>query len=270
MAEANIIKDILDCKKIISFLECDVDNQIQIKIFDKTDSTNLLAEEYALSGEKEGCLVIAGEQTCGKGRMGRQFFSPGNTGVYMSLLLRPEIPPQDAIQITTAAAVSVCEAMEKIGVEKAQIKWVNDIFVNHKKVCGILTKASFNPQKNTLNYAILGVGVNMYYPDNGFPEDLKDIAGAVFSNKKENLRNEFVAAFINSFMYYYKNIEKKYHCEKYAERCFVTGRDINVISTTDIRPARALSVDENCGLLVEFETGEKAVLNSGEISIRVI
>ncbi len=262
-------QDTISFAGIAKFLDDRANKFIKAKIIDKTTSTNDIIKEYAANGEKEGFLLVSGEQTNGKGRMGRNFFSPGDTGVYMSLLLRPKIKPADAVLITTAAAVSVCEAFEKLGVDNPQIKWVNDIFVNNKKVCGILTEASFNTEKGTLDYAVLGIGVNMYEPQNGFPEELSAIAGAVFAEKSEDLRNKFIACFINSFMMYYKELESKKHCKLYAERCFVIGKEINVISGDDIRKAKAISIDENCGLVVRFDDGENAVINSGEISVRV-
>ena len=264
------MSDIISAEKISFILNDELKKKVTIEVIEKTESTNTLMRSRAEEGESEGLLIISGEQTAGRGRMGRNFFSPGDTGVYMSLLLRPKIKPADAVLITTAAAVSVCEAFEKLGVDNPQIKWVNDIFVNNKKVCGILTEASFGADINTLDYAVLGIGVNMYEPENSFPEEIKDIAGAVFSEKSENLRNKFVAYFINSFFDCYENLESKKHCPSYAERCFVIGKDINVISGDSIKPAKALSVDENCGLLVRFNDGETAVLNSGEISVRTV
>ena len=263
-------QDVITCEGIRKYIDTGVISQINIEYLKKAESTNDIVKKRATQGESEGLVIIACAQTQGRGRMGRNFFSPGDTGVYMSLLLRPKIKPADAVLITTAAAVSVCEAFEKLGVDNPQIKWVNDIFVNNKKVCGILTEASFGADINTLDYAVLGIGVNMYEPENSFPEEIKDIAGAVFSEKSENLRNKFVAYFINSFFDCYENLESKKHCPSYAERCFVIGKDINVISGDSIKPAKALSVDENCGLLVRFNDGETAVLNSGEISVRTV
>ncbi len=263
-------KDVITCDGVEKYIDATLKSSINIEYLQNTKSTNDIVKKRASQGESEGFLLIAGEQTNGRGRMGRDFFSPGDTGVYMSLLLRPKIKPSDAVLITTAAAVSVCEAFEKSGVSNPQIKWVNDVFVNGKKVCGILTEASFDTEKNTLDYAVLGIGVNMYEPENSFPEEIKGIAGAVFSEKSENLRNKFVAYFINSFFAYYEHLESKKHCCAYAERCFVIGKDINVISGDSVKPAKVLSVDENCGLLVRFNDGETAVLNSGEISIRTV
>lgn len=264
------MSDIISTEKILFLLNNELKKRVSIDVLEKTESTNALMRSCAEEGAEEGLVIIAGEQTAGRGRMGRRFFSPGDTGVYLSLLLKPKIKPSDAVLITTAAAVSVCEAFEKLGVNNPQIKWVNDIFVNNKKVCGILTEASFGTDTNTLDYAVLGVGVNMYEPENSFPEEIKDIAGAVFSEKSEDLRNKFVAYFINSFFDCYENLESKKHCTSYAERCFIIGKDINVISGDSIKPAKALSIDENCGLLVRFNDGETSVLNSGEISIRTV
>ncbi len=262
--------DIITCDGIKKYIDTQLKDSINIEYLQKTESTNNIVKQRASQGEREGLFVVAGEQTAGRGRMGRNFFSPGDTGLYMSLLLRPELKPSDAVLITTAAAVSVCEALEKLGLSNPQIKWVNDIFVNSEKVCGILTEASFNAQKNSLDYTVLGIGINMYEPETGFPKELESIAGAVFSEKKEDLRNKFVAYFLNSFMSYYKNIESKAHCSEYAKRCFVVGREINVVSGDAVRAAKALQVDENCGLLVRYDDGEIALLNSGEISIRTV
>lgn len=260
--------DSIKSEKIVQFLDTDLKDKIKIEVYEKASSTNTLIRQRVNEIE-EGFVIVAEEQTEGRGRLGRTFFSPDKTGLYISLLLQPDIDPSEAVMITTAAAVSVCEALEKSGADNPQIKWVNDVFVNNKKVCGILTEASFNPESRKLQYAVLGVGINIYEPEGGFPEDIKDIAGAVFSEKSEDLRNRVTADFLNSFMNYYYHISEKQHCERYAERCFVLGKDINVICGDSIKSAKALSLDENCGLCVEFDDGEKAVLNSGEISIRM-
>ena len=260
--------DKINSERIFQILNEELRNEINIEVFEKVTSTNTLIRQRA-EACKEGLVFVAEEQTAGKGRLGRSFFSPGRTGLYISLVLKPKIQPQDAVMITTAAAVSVCEALEKSGADNPQIKWVNDVFVNNKKVCGILTESNFNPQSGMLDYVILGIGINVYEPEGGFPEEIKDIAGAVFSEKSEDLRNIVAADFLNSFMNYYYHISEKLHFEKYAERCFVLGKDISVICGDSVKAAKALSLDEGCGLCVEFDNGEKTVLNSGEISIRM-
>ena len=259
--------DKISSQKISDFLNEDLKDKIIIEVLEKTTSTNTIIRQRA-DKSPEGLVVVAEEQSEGRGRLGRSFFSPGGTGLYISLLLRPEIEPSEAVMITTAAAVAVCEALEKVGADTPQIKWVNDVFVKGKKVCGILTEASFNPESRKLQYAVLGVGINMYEPEGSFPDEIKDIAGSVFSETRENLRDMVTAYFLNSFMEYYYKLSQKEFLKKYTERCFVLGKEINVICGDCVRGAKALSLDESLGLNVEYDNGEKAVLSSGEISIR--
>ncbi len=259
--------DIINSQKIFELLDNDLKNTIKLQVLDKATSTNTLVKEAASENE-EGFIVVAGEQTAGRGRMGRSFFSPGDSGVYMSLLLKPKIKPVDAVRITTAAAVSVCRALEKLGVIGSEIKWVNDIYLNNKKVCGILTESSFDSHSGLLDFAVLGVGVNIYESKEGFPEDIKEIAGAVFAERKDNLRNEFIALFINEFFDWYKHPSFKKHLEEYKKKSCVLGKEINIIHGENIRSARAVDIDENCNLVVELPDGTTEKLYSGEISIR--
>lgn len=261
--------DAIDSQKISCFLNKNLKDKIKLEILDKATSTNTLVKDVAEENE-EGFMIVAGEQTAGRGRMGRSFFSPGDSGVYMSLLLKPEIKPEDAVQITTAAAVSVCRALEKMGVNEPVIKWVNDIFIRNKKVCGILTESSFNSVSGKLDFVVLGVGVNIYESEEGFPEDLKNIAGTVFSEREEDLRNKFIAMFLNEFFDYYNDIHFKEHLEEYRERSFVLGREITVIQGENTENAKAMDIDENCNLIVELTDGTKKKLCSGEISVKLV
>jgi BirA family biotin operon repressor/biotin-[acetyl-CoA-carboxylase] ligase len=263
-------EDILCGDVINSYLDNNLRDRLNIAAVSSVTSTNRLVKDKAVQGENEGYVLISGHQTEGRGRLGRSFYSPSDSGVYMSILLKPSINPQDATLITTAAAVSVCEALCKMGVTDTGIKWVNDIFIGDRKVCGILTEAGFDIENNLLSYAVLGVGLNMYAPEGGFPEDIKDIAGAVFSEKREDARNKFVSAFLTAFFRYYEDIESRSHISSYRDKCFVLGKEINIIKGDTVTRARALDVDDNCGLVVELSDGEKAVVSSGEISIRTI
>lgn len=259
--------DIINSEKIFQFLSDELKSKIEIQVLEKATSTNTLVKELA-SKKNEGFVIIAGEQTAGRGRMGRTFFSPGDSGVYMSLLLKPKIKPEDAIQITTAAAVSVCRALEALGIKNSEIKWVNDIYINNKKVCGILTESSFDSKSGKLDFAVLGVGINIYESEDGFPDEIKDIAGAVFSERKENLRNRFIAEFINSFFDFYNVISSKSHLKEYKEKSFVLGKEITVIQGENTRNGKAVDIDDCCNLVVEFPDGKTEKLYSGEISIK--
>lgn len=261
--------DVISEKGIKRYLspEC---QWLTVKVHKIINSTNIKLRELASEGAPEGTVVISGEQTKGRGRLGRSFFSPSDTGVFMSLLLRPVMTADSAVKITTAAAVSVAEAIEELSGKSADIKWVNDIYMNGKKVCGILTEAAFSLENGGLEYAVLGIGVNAYAPENGFPDDIKDIAGSVFDERKDDMRNKLAAEILSRFLKYYSEISQSTYLDGYRKRLMWKGEKINVISGNTNIPAVLSDVDKDCRLLVEYENGEKAVLSSGEISIRKV
>lgn len=263
-------EDIISSDGIKAYLRDDLRERLIINTVRSAGSTNRDVKNKAIAGEKEGYVLASGHQTEGRGRLGRSFFSPEDTGVYMSILLRPSVKPQDATLITTAAAVSVCEALEALGADTPSIKWVNDIFIKGRKVCGILTEAGFDIENNLLDYAVLGVGLNVYAPEGGFPRELSDIAGAVFKEKREDLRNRFIALFLNSFFKWYEDLEGRNHIAEYSRRCFVVGREVDIICGDNITRGTALSLDENCGLKVKLISGETVTVSSGEISVRPV
>jgi len=261
--------DILSLKGVSEYLD-NSKMDLKLNVVASIDSTNIKVREMALEGESEGYTVISACQTLGRGRKGRSFFSPKDSGVYLSILLKPQnYTAKKAARITTMAAVAVCEAIEAISDKKAQIKWVNDIFVNGKKVCGILTEASFNLETGFLDYAVLGVGINVNYPKEGFPEELKNIAGAVFDEPCNDARNRIAAEFLNHFLYYYLSQEKKEYVLRYKERSLAIGRQVTVLSGNDKIMATAVDIDDECHLIVRYEDGSEEALSSGEISIRL-
>lgn len=247
---------------------CDELKDIDVNIFDEVTSTNTLLKEEG-NNKNEWCTFIASSQTGGKGRLGRSFYSPQSSGVYFSILLKPDLEIQKAILITTAASVAVTRTLEILGSPNAQIKWVNDIFVDNKKVCGILTESVINTVTKKLDFAVLGVGINLVKPEEGFPKEIKNIAGAVFQNETENLKERFVAEFLNEFYCIYKELNEKSFMNEYREKCFFLGEEITVIQGDSKRKATAISVDENAHLEVEYENGEREFLSSGEISIKI-
>lgn len=261
--------DILSPQGIQKYLKQECLN-MELCVLPTAKSTNTLVYEKAVSGQAEGYAVFSNEQTEGRGRYGRTFYSPCKTGIYMSLLLRPDnYSAKQAVRITTMAAVAMCEAIEAVSGKKAEIKWVNDIYIDGKKVCGILTDASFSLESGLLEYAVLGVGLNVYYPSGGFPEDIRDIAGAVFHETKRDMKNRLAAEFLNRFMVYYTAENQCGYIEKYQERCFVIGRYITVNYGEKSRDALALGIDDACRLLVRYDDGTEEYLMSGDISIRL-
>ena len=240
-----------------------------LTVLSETESTNTLLKKMALEGATEGTIIIADRQTGGRGRMGRSFYSPEGTGIYMSILLRPEdMKPAEALKVTTMAAVAACDAVEEVCGKNAMIKWVNDIFIDGRKTMGILTEAAFGVH-NKIEYAVLGIGINAYAPEDGFPEEIEKVAGAVFDDKKEDGRNMLAASFINHFFDYYEERDNSDYSKRYREKSLAIGREIRVLSSEGEKRAIAMDVDDECRLIVKYpdETIEK--LSSGEISIRL-
>lgn len=243
---------------------------LKIEIVQSINSTNAIIREKAINGAPEGYTVIANMQTDGKGRRGRKFFSPADSGVYMSILLRPmHCTADQAANITTMASVAVCEAIEAVSGKQAQIKWVNDIYVSEKKVCGILTEASIGLEDGFLEYVVLGVGINVSPPKVGFPDDIKNVAGAVFTQPQSDSKNHLASEFLNRFMCYYSEFPKTDYIEEYRKRSFVVGKSVQVVSKETYKNAKVLGIDDNCRLIVEYEDGKTETLSSGEISIKL-
>lgn len=239
-------------------------NEINIKIYDEVSSTNTLAKSLAENGESENTLVIARKQTNGRGRMGKSFFSPDSTGIYMSLILRPQLSPDKTAFITTAAAVAVSEAIDSICKVKTQIKWVNDIFLNNKKICGILTEGSVNFETGFTDYAVLGIGINLYTKTNDFPEELKDIAGSIFQKPCNAAVAEKLIADIINRLFSFSDITG--FMEIYRQKSFLTGKTVNFKRGDEVFAARVVDIDNNAHLVVERLNGKIEKLFSGEVT----
>ncbi|MBE6020195.1 MAG: biotin--[acetyl-CoA-carboxylase] ligase [Clostridiales bacterium] len=260
--------DVISASGIEKYLDSS-EGKFRFCIYDSVASTNDVLKEKANSGEAEGLVAAASSQTGGKGRMGRIFFSPEGTGVYFSMLLRPQIPLEEMTLITTAAAVAVCRAVERISDIKAEIKWVNDVYVKGRKAAGILTEASFGGETGTLDYVILGIGMNLYGPKGDFPEDIADSAGSFFDIRIEDGRNKAIAFVLEEFYKIYEDFHDKGFVKEYIKRSFVIGKQVMVTSIgKEPYFAEVLGIDPVCRLEVMREDGSVEFLNSGEISIR--
>ncbi len=261
--------DILSAQSIRPYLSGRTES-LRIEVKKSVTSTNTVLKEYAAKGEAEGKLLIAEEQTSGRGRLGRSFFSPANTGIYMSVLLRPKLTVEDSLFITTAAAVAVARAIETITGVRAEIKWVNDIFCSGKKVCGILTEAGIDFESGGLEYAVLGIGINVARPGEGFPSELEDIITGVFGKGQygSDVRSRLIAEVMNIFWDYYDNISRKTFLKEYRERSFLLGKEVNVITGNSTKQAVALDIDDDARLVVKMADGEIKALSSGEVSVK--
>ena len=261
--------DILSVESIIPYLSDHI-SPVNLEVRKSVTSTNTILKELASEGEAEGRVLIAEEQTGGRGRLGRNFYSPARTGLYMSILLRPKVTVEDSLYITTSAAVSVAKAIEKVTGCEAKIKWVNDIFCDGKKVCGILTEAGVDFEGGGLEYCIVGIGINVARPQGDFPDEIKEIAGGIFEPNRysSNLRSKLAAEILNYFWGYYSEFSKKAFIDEYRRRSFLIGKEVNIISGDQLQNAKALDIDENARLVVQLPDGEIKTLSSGEVSIR--
>lgn len=237
-----------------------------IQVFRSLSSTNQKAKQLAIDGATAPAIIIAEEQTAGKGRMGRSFFSPQKSGIYMSILLRPHLSAKDSTLITTAASVAVCRAIKSTIGEAASIKWVNDIVFRGKKVCGILTEAVTNFEDGTIDYIVLGIGVNVVTAD--FPTDIRQVAGALLTAQDKGVtRNQIAAAILNELFLILENLESREFMSEYRSLSAVIGKDVEVIEHTCTYTAKAIGISDDGGLIVKTSEGTKTLM-SGEISIR--
>ncbi len=239
---------------------------LQVRIVESCDSTNsaLKRDAGALPGDS---VLIALGQTGGRGRLGRSFYSPPGHGLYMSLLLRPALSRDDLTLLTPAAAVAVCRAVEGLFGVKAGIKWVNDVYIRGKKVCGILTEAVFDPQGG-LAHVVLGLGVNLTPPPGGFPAELASVAGAVLETDRPGALTALAAAVLSEFYAIYTALPAYDLHAAYAPRLLYVGRDVLVSRGDGARKARVLGSDGRCRLLVRYEDGGQEALSGGEITLR--
>ncbi len=231
-------------------------------------STNDIAKDLAYRGAKEGTVVISQEQTAGKGRRGKKFYSPSASGVYMSIILRPKYNANQSLLITVASAVAVARTVEKISGKEAKIKWVNDVFCNDKKVSGILTESSFNAKNGRIDFIVLGIGINIQEPKGGFPSELEDIAISMFQeNVFSDVRSKIIAQVLEEFWFFYLNLEEKVFLQEYKDRSILIGRQIKIINQDKAQIATVLEIDDECRLKVKMQSDEIKVLSSGEVSI---
>ena len=251
-------------KEIKRYLNTD----LPVFVFESLKSTNLTAKEYATKGAVEGSVVVALSQTGGRGRLGRQFFSPKESGIYLSIILRPDFSPEDVTLITASAAVAVCNMIEKMCNKSPKIKWVNDIFIDNKKVCGILSEGVFSQSGKKAEYIILGIGINLFAPNGGFPEDIESIAGGIFNKNDKIDRNLIIAQTANEFLRLYDNLHNPDIVKSYRNRLLLLGKTVNYIKNGIAESGRVLDIDDNFRLIIEKTSGETEALQSGEVTIK--
>ncbi|MGM9601113.1 MAG: biotin--[acetyl-CoA-carboxylase] ligase [Faecousia sp.] len=264
LSDENDIVSIPGIKSFLSEKSQPYANKIQI--FKSLESTNKTAKEMAVAGAEHGTVIISDCQTMGRGRNSRHFFSPSG-GLYMSIVLRPEILHfENPTAVTAFAAVAVCEAIESISDKAPKIKWVNDIFIDGKKVCGILTEAVTDFESGGFDWVVLGIGINVSVRTEDFPGDLQSIAASIYPDEKmPGVRNKLSAEIINRILGFETSPRETEIFEKYKKRLMMLGKEITVIQNQMEFKATAMDVDSAGHLIVKRENGEIITLFSGEI-----
>lgn len=242
-------------------IKSELKHSCDVMVYRCVDSTNTTAKLAAVGGAPAGTVIIAEMQTGGKGRRGRSFYSPGEGGVYFSVILKPAVSAEESVFLTTAAAVAVSRAIERLTGKNAQIKWINDVYVDGRKCVGILTEAIFDYESGGVDSVIVGIGINVNVSD--FPEEIKDKAG----NIGKVSRNRLIALCVDNLMDICDDLPDISHLDEYRKRCFILGRSITVVSRGGKYEAKAESIDERGRLVVVYDGGKTAVLSNEEVSI---
>ena len=233
---------------------------------DTVDSTNTYAKNLALAGAPEGTVVIADYQTGGRGRMGRSFSSPAGMGIYMSVILRPNCKPEELMHLTCATGCAASRAVHAVTGEVPGIKWTNDLILKHRKLGGILTELSL--KDGIVDFAIIGIGINCSQAEADFPREIQDIAISLglFSADRPKLAAALVASLHTMRL---ELLTKKADIlADFRSRCVTLGQEISLVRGEEIRHGRAVDVDTDGGLVVEFPQGFQETITSGEVSIR--
>ena len=237
---------------------------------EETDSTNTRLKALARQGAPHGTVLIADRQTGGHGRLGRSFHSPGGVGIYMSILLRPQCRPQELMHLTCATAVAMCNAVENACGFRPGIKWTNDLVFEKRKLGGILTELGLSP-KGTVDYAIIGIGINCCQEPLDFPENIRSIATSLFAVTGQTVDRGTVAAAMLEALWHMSDTlltGKANTLRRYRADCITIGRDISLVRGDEIRHGTAIDVDEEGALVVLFPDGHLEAVNSGEVSVR--
>lgn len=263
----NASSDILDLDTITSLLSTSFLGH-SLELLNEIDSTNNYLKSRAKDGLPHGHTVLAIRQSNGKGRMGRAFSSPPHSGIYLSFHVKLGREFDVVSLLTVIAAVAVCQAIEQTAGFSPEIKWVNDVLYHGKKLCGILTEAAIEGESGLLDYAVVGIGINVH----AVAEEVRTVAGYVneFSVRPCN-RNELIAALLNSYeqlFMQYLETDGKEILEQYRQRLNVFGKEYDIVSPTGSYPATPIDIDENARLIVKDQKGKLHTIHSGEISIR--
>lgn len=241
--------------------------EISVTTYKKTDSTNTRAKFLAEKGKVKRAILVASEQTAGRGRQGRSFTSNKGKGLYLSILIGEELPASFATSLTTYMAVVASRALEDVAGMSPSIKWVNDLYSGGKKLAGILTEGK-GKSEGVLSYAVIGIGINLLKQD--FPEDVRNIATTVEDECGKTVDvNLLTARIVKDFFEGLDLVGTKELSEEYKSRCFLIGCDVTVIKPTESYPATVKDITDKCELVITLADGTEEILSTGEVSVRL-
>lgn len=242
--------------------------QNNIHYLDTIDSTNTYAKGLAASGAPEGTVIIANHQTGGRGRLGRSFSSPAGMGIYLSVILRPDCFPEELMHLTCAAGVAASNAVVAVTDHTPGIKWTNDLVLGKRKLGGILTELSVDPYARKVEWAVIGIGINCCQQAENFPPEIRDIATSLHLSPAD--RPRLAAALIHTLFTMNSSLfaQKAEIMEQFRARCVTVGQEISILRGDEVGHAKAIGVDNDGGLLVQYADGSTGTITSGEVSIR--
>ena len=247
-----------------------IENNISKKvvIFDEIDSTNNYLKNLAKDKSQNNILVVANYQTNGRGRLGRTFISDKSNGIYMSLLVRPNISINDAKKITCLTAVSINNAINELTGLNSKIKWVNDIYINNKKVCGILTEAQTSIEEGIIDYVVIGIGINVYKRE--FDESIKNIATSLEDEGAIISRNELIIQIIKYIDKYLNDFTNDIYMKEYQNSSYIVGKEVELNIRGNTFTATVLKINDEGELVVRTLDNEELTVYSGEITRLVL
>ena len=241
-----------------------------LRCLEEIDSTNSYLKREALSGAPHGTVAVANGQTAGRGRMTRSFQSPPGKGVYLSILLRPHLPPPDLMGVTGMAAVAVCNAVERTAGVRPGIKWTNDLVLNGRKICGILTEMALETESGLIQYAVIGAGVNVCHTPEDFGPEVSRMATSLAQEGYSVARSVLAAAMIEELFRLSGALggDTTPWVDAYRRDCVNIGKPVQLIWTGRRVRGKALDIDGQFGLVVRLEDGSQTTVRTGEVSVR--
>ncbi len=257
-------------QEILNLLPGDYPWRALFSFLPEVDSTNDRLKELARQGAPQGTVLIADRQTGGRGRRGRSFLSPPGGGVYLSILLRPDCPPEALMHLTCAVGVAMCDAVQAAAGFRPGIKWTNDLVSGKRKLGGILTELSLSPQ-GRVEYAVVGIGINCCQRPEDFDPAIRDMAGSLeMAAGRKVDRCRLAAAMMEALYRMNARLlpEKEALLARYRSDCITIGQEISLLRGEEVRHGRALDVDGQGALVVEFSDGHTEAVNAGEVSVR--